>query len=324
MLVKNIFCGIERDIRQVEDYLQYSLEGASTRLQKSFLDLLTAGGKRIRPAFTILAARYGKDYDCSVIPLAAALELVHMASLVHDDVIDNSELRRGKPTIRALYGNNNSLHLGNYLFARALSIMGSYSNPQINLLLARASIEMCRGELAQLSSVFHYKQDIKDYLFRIKRKTALLITHSCQAGAMAAGAETHVVTALGKYGYYVGMAYQITDDVLDYIANEETLGKPVGSDLQQGIVTLPLIYAVKYGEPAIRQRLLGILAIGTLKEGDILKVIELVNKTEAISFSLNLANRYIEKGIEVLEDLPNNDTTNSFRHIARFIHYRQT
>jgi len=323
MQLKDMFNDIEPDLHKVDSFLINCLEKTSDRLQKGYIHLLKAGGKRIRPAFTLLAARYGSEDIEKVIPMASAFELVHMASLVHDDVIDHSELRRGEPTIRTVFGNNFSLHLGNYLFAKALQIIDEYNNTSLNNLLACASMEMCRGELEQIAAAYNYKQSLRQYFYRIKRKTSLLITLSCQAGAIAAKAEPGVVRILGRYGHNIGMAFQITDDVLDYIADEKTLGKPVGSDIQQGIVTLPLIYVLNYGEEHVRRRLLDILEKKSFTREDIAQMTKLIETTEAIPFSLGIANKYVEKALKQLELLPENNTTCTLRQIAKFIYHRQ-
>lgn len=287
------------------------------------MNLLKAGGKRIRPAFALLSAKFGKEESNKIIPLAAAFELVHMASLVHDDVIDMSELRRGMPTVRALEGNNFSLHFGDYLFGIALNIVEGYKSQQISSLLAQASVEMCKGEIEQLSKAYELEQGIRDYFYRIKRKTALLIALSCQAGALAARANPQIMETLGRYGHCLGMAFQITDDVLDYIADEETMGKPVGGDLQLGLVNLPVIYVLKYSKPAVQEELRRLLKDRPFVRENVFKAIDLIKTTEAIEYSLSIANLYIEKGLSYLERLPNIQAAQTLRQIAFFIYNRR-
>jgi len=323
MEIKKTFTPIEKDLQEVDNYLQNFLQKDQDSLRQGFMHLLKAGGKRIRPAFTLLAARYGREESSKIIPLAAAFELVHMASLVHDDIIDRSDLRRGEPTIRALYGNNFSLHFGDYLLAKALCIIEEYKNPRINSLLARASISMCQGELQQLADAYNLEQTMRQYFRRIKRKTSLLITLSCQAGALAAGADREVIRILGRYGHYVGMAFQITDDILDFIADEKTLGKPAGSDLQQGLITLPAIYVLKYGEPKIRKKLIRCLTRPVTLE-DSLEAIALINQTQAIDYSLEITNRYVEKALQQAALLPDSEATYSLHNLARYVYNRQS
>ena len=323
MQLKELFNEIEPDLRRVDCYLSACFEQTGARLKEGYLHLLKAGGKRIRPAFTLLAARYGGLDSEQIIPLAAAFELIHMASLVHDDVIDNSDLRRGEPTVRTVFGNDYSLHLGDCLFVKAMQIIDEYKSIAVSKLLAYTSMEMCRGELEQMAAAYNYNQNIRQYFYRIKRKTSLLITLSCQAGAIAANTEPQVVRVLGRYGHNIGMAFQITDDVLDYVADEKTLGKPVGSDIQQGVVTLPLIYILNHGQETVRMRLLGILRKRVFSPEDIRNIAEIIATGGAIAFSLRIANKYVDKALQQLELLPENKTTGALRELARFIYHRQ-
>lgn len=324
MVIKRTFSLIEEELTEVDNYLTKVLnEAENETLHKIFMDLLKAGGKRIRPAFALLSSKYGTEDSKKIIPLAAAFELVHMASLIHDDVIDRSELRRGLPTVRARQGNNFSLHYGDYLFGIALNIVESYKSPRISSLLAQASVEMCKGEIEQLATSYELNQRLRDYFYRINRKTALLITLSCQAGALASGAPTSLVEHLGRFGHCLGMAFQITDDVLDYIADEETMGKPVGGDLQLGLVNLPVIYVLKYEKPEVREELRTLLKDKPFKKENVFQAIEIIKTTGAIEYSLSIANLYIEKGLVHLERLPDIPATQTLRQISFFIYNRR-
>lgn len=323
MEIRKTFTPIEKDLQEVDRYLQNFLQKDRESLRRGFLHLLKAGGKRIRPAYTLLAAKFGKEDPGRIIPIAAAFELVHMASLIHDDVIDRSDLRRGEPTIWALYGNNFSLHFGDYLLAKALCIVEEYKNPRINSLLAWASVAMCQGEIQQIATAYDLDLSLRQYFNRIKRKTSILITLSCQGGALAASAEPETVRALGRYGHYVGMAFQITDDILDYIADEKTLGKPVGSDLQQGLLTLPAIYVLKYGSPEIRADLRRYLS-EPVTQDDTCQAIELIKTTGAIEYCLEITNKYVEKALAELTGFPDIEATQSLRNLAHYVYNRQS
>ena len=240
-----LFQGIESDMQRVEEELTRVVQAENPLLSETSGHLLQAGGKRLRPAFVLLAGKFNACPGEQLIPLAVALELIHMASLVHDDVIDASLTRRGVPTVKACWGNRISMHTGDYLLGRALQIIAQYKDPRILQILADVSVKMVEGEVQQIVTAFDAEQGLKDYLYRIKRKTALLISTSCGVGAIASGAPDELVRSLTRYGHYVGMAFQITDDILDFVSTEEELGKAVGSDLSQGIITLPVIYALK-------------------------------------------------------------------------------
>lgn len=320
MQINNVLSDINNDIKKLDKCLYSSMSTSHPYLQNSLRHLLRAGGKRLRPILTLLSASYGRIGREEAFLLATAFELMHMASLVHDDIIDNSELRRGKATINKIYGNDYSLHFGDCLLSKALSIVYQYHNPHLNMLVTNVSLEMSKGEIEQISAAYDYHQNIKKYFYLIKRKTALMMSLSCQGGALAGGSDEKTVKVLGRYGHYLGMAFQITDDVLDYIADEKTLGKPVGSDLQQGIITLPLIYILKYNSR--KEKLQIMLEKKRLDKENIEQILQLVKETAAIPFSLNIANRYIEKSLKELNSLPDNQTTQTLRKIALFIKHR--
>ncbi|MDD3654599.1 MAG: polyprenyl synthetase family protein [Desulfotomaculaceae bacterium] len=317
----DIFNNIKDDLLIVEEELKQILETKNPLLETSS-SLLNAGGKRLRPALSILGAKFG-DYDLEEIkPLAVALELTHMATLIHDDVVDDSMTRRGAPTVKARWGNGISANIGMYIFAKSLALIAKYEgNPLISKVLARASLKMCEGEIQQISASFDSSQGVKDYFFRVKRKTALLISASVQLGAVACGAERSIYLPLGRYGNCIGMAFQITDDILDLVADQKELGKPVGSDLRQGIITLPLIYAIsKSGQ---RDRLMELARQVEKDEEEVQEAIELIRACGAIEYSFKVARKYIEKAKQELTFLPNLPAKNTLCQIADFIDSRK-
>lgn len=316
-----LFQGIEKDMEQVEDELAQLVKAENQLLSQSSRHLLQAGGKRLRPAFVLLAGKFCEFPGEQLVPLAVALELIHMASLVHDDVIDASLTRRGVPTVKACWGNRISMHTGDYLFARALQIISQYQDPRILQILSDVSIKMVEGEIQQIVTAFDVEQGLKDYLYRIKRKTALLISTSCGLGAIASGAPPHLIRSLTRYGHYVGMAFQITDDLLDFISTEEELGKAVGSDLSQGIITLPVIYTLKCKSQGTRLREL----IRDIQGGNngLSEALEIVRKGSGIADTSAVADRYINKAKHELEQLPAIPIREALENIADFISIRK-
>jgi heptaprenyl diphosphate synthase len=244
-----------------------------------------------------------------------------MASLVHDDVIDNPELRRGQPTVKSNWGNRISLYTGNYVLAKSLCLVAGYQRSDILDVLADASMSICEGEIIQMQSCYNTHQGFKDYLRRIERKTALLISVSCQLGAMICDSTDVEVMALKRYGYYLGMAFQITDDILDFVANEEILGKPVGSDIRQGVITLPAIYALKYG--AHREELSQLLSSPDACCNQAEEIIGLITETDGIDYAYYISNRFAEKAIQQLDKLPDMSGKDSLLAIAAFISGRE-
>ncbi len=322
MKALELFKEVKGDLGRVEDELKKVVVVPNeTLLTKTSAHLLNAGGKRLRPAFALLAGKtYIYDFE-RLLPLAVALELIHMASLVHDDVVDNSLTRRNIPTVKAKWGNQVSICTGDFVFGQSLRQIANCKNPAIASILAKVSVKMSEGEIVQLRTTFDAQQSLKDYLFRIKRKTALLISASCELGALAVGASREHVSALGWYGYYLGMAFQITDDILDCIADEKELGKPVGSDLRQGIVTLPIIYALSRSPR--KQWLAEIVQKTNKKEGEILEAIGEIKNCGAIEYSLDVSNRYLNKAKRKLEILPASNAKKSLALIADFINIRK-
>ncbi|HHW42331.1 heptaprenyl diphosphate synthase [Desulfofundulus thermobenzoicus] len=315
------FQEIKDELAVVERELQNALQTPDPLLTETATHLLKAGGKRLRPAFSLLG---GKCFNFNlerILPLAVALELIHMATLIHDDVVDDAQTRRGKPTIRACWGNRISTHVGDYLFARSLIIIARYDNPLIPRVLADTSVKMCEGEIQQISGSFTEDQSVRDYFYRINRKTALLIAASCQLGAVACGAPADIHLALRRYGHYLGMAFQITDDILDLVARQGQLGKPVGSDLRQGIITLPVIYAL---EQSPRREYLKTLILSREKdEKQIQEAINLILDCGAIEHSAAIVRKYVFKAKEALGVLPEKPAKNILGAIADFIGVRK-
>lgn len=319
MKFQSLYSFLKTDIDLIERELEQAIYSRSPIIYNSSLKLLQAGGKRIRPIFVLLAAHFG-NYDIGKIKnLAVALELIHMASLVHDDVIDDSDIRRGKPTVKAQWDNRVAMYTGDYLFARSLEYMTKLENVEVHKVLSDTIIEVCIGEMVQMKDKYRFDQNLRDYLRRIKRKTALLIAASCQLGAVASGAPPHICKKLYLFGYNVGMSYQIIDDILDFTGTEKQLGKPAGGDLLQGNVTLPVLYAME--KPGLRE------AIYTVNEKtsqkDIKRIIEQIKQSDAIQRSNNLSQRYLDRAIAILDDLPDNKAKKSLKEIAKYIGKRK-
>lgn len=317
--LKMMYSFLSSDLNVIEKELEESINAQAPLLHQASMHLLKAGGKRIRPVFVLLAGRFG-DYDINVIKnVAVTLELIHTASLVHDDVIDDAEMRRGKPTIKAKWDNRIAMYTGDYIFARSLELMTDINNPLAHKILSNTMVELCLGEIEQIKDKYRYEQNLRDYLRRIKRKTALLIAASCQLGAVAANVSEDVHRKLFQFGYYVGMSFQIIDDVLDFTSTEKELGKPAGGDLLQGNITLPVLYAMENWD--IKKEIIKVHPHTTRSEMD--KIILMVKNSDAIERSLNLSDRYLSKALSILEQLPQNKAKKSLREIALYIGKRK-
>jgi len=316
-----IFKDIAQDLGVVEKQLVQYVQADIPLLGEASSHLLAAGGKRLRPAFVLLVAKMFKARSERVIPLAMALELIHMATLVHDDVVDESMTRRGRPTVKAKWGNQISIHTGDHLLAKSLLLIAEVNNPEISRILAEVSTQMCEGEIQQIKSTFDASQTPKDYYYRIKRKTALLISASCKLSAIACGATRRQIWALGAYGHALGMAFQIVDDILDLTAKPDELGKPVAGDLRQGIITIPMIFALRLSPE--RKHLSSLLSAETKTEEEIQQALEMIIDSGAIRESLELVRKYIEKAKGHLRSFPSGSTRKALEQLAEFIMVRK-
>ena len=308
-----------QDLQDVEQGLLNCLDTANPVLQESLSHLLMAGGKRLRPTFALLAARCNPDVTNleNLIPLAVSLELIHMASLVHDDIIDLSVLRRGLPTLWTKWGDRVSVHIGDFLFARALVLISEYNDLRIYRVLSKTGVRMCEGEIQQMASTCQSSHSVRKYLNRASRKTALLISASCQLGAIAVNSPAKHISLLKNYGHNLGMAFQITDDLLDLIAEPTKLGKPIGNDLRQGIVTLPVILAMQNN--AHHQFFSRLLIADHKSESEIEEAIARIKQSGSLLVCDNIVNKYIWKAKEKIAGLPDTKAKESLIWIADMI-----
>lgn len=316
------FEDIQQDLQVVERELRSVVRTQNSLLTETSIHLLNAGGKRLRPALSLFGAKFYNFNLEKVLPLAVALELIHMSSLVHDDVVDASMTRRGAPTVKAKWGNSISTHIGTYFFAKSLILLARYEEtPLISKILSDTSVKMCEGEIQQISASFDLQQSLRDYLYRIKRKTALLIAASVQLGAVACGAPRSIHLPLRRYGHSIGMAFQITDDILDIVSNQGQLGKPVGGDLRQGIITLPVIYALARSDR--QERLEELVHKVEKSEEEVQESIRIIRGCRAIEYSFEIALKYIRKAKEELKSLPNIPTRLTLSSAADFVGIRK-
>ncbi|MEO3945205.1 polyprenyl synthetase family protein [Gorillibacterium sp. CAU 1737] len=319
MKLIDIYSRVKKDLNAVEKELETSVYSDVGLLREASVHLLKAGGKRIRPIFVLLSGEFGR-YDLNRLKkVAVPLELIHMASLVHDDVIDDAETRRGQLTVRSKWDNRIAMYTGDYIFGRALDVITELGDPEIHRIMSRAIVQMSIGEMEQVRFFFHTEQTIRDYLLRIKRKTALLIAVSCQLGALAAGASKETAERLYSYGFNVGMAFQIRDDLLDLSGTEEQIGKPPGSDIKQGNLTLPVLFALC--DPKLRGLLLEEIERIRLADGqtDVSRFLDVIRSSEGLVEAEKLADRYIDKAIEHLSPLPDCQARRDLIGVAHFV-----
>ena len=296
---------IKQDLEALEKQLLEAVKSPVELVTEIGTHLVTAGGKRLRPAMYFLAARCGKSYNLDrAIHLAVALEMIHMASLVHDDVIDNADTRRGKATANARWGNQLSILSGDYLFANAFYLVASNNyGTRVNTQLARLICDLSAGEIIQNKEIYTACCDVDEYYERIAWKTANFIAVSCQLGGDVAGLDEKFIDALYEYGYCIGMAFQLTDDLLDLTSDTEKLGKPAGNDILQGIATLPTIRALSVSPD--KDELMNIVTNRNMTDADVARAIEIVKASDGIEFTKAKVEEFLDRARKVLpEEMP--------------------
>jgi heptaprenyl diphosphate synthase len=289
---------LAEELEQVEMRVREVLKSPIPTLAKATEHFLTGTGKKLRPILVLLSGRIGRYRADRIVPLAAALELVHMASLLHDDVIDSSDTRRGEVTVNAKWGNQIAVLLGDFFYAKALNLVGDLDKEGF-LAISQVINTLTEGEFEQLSHQFNTALTEDDYLQRIEKKTAGFIATCCKLGALYSEASEDVVSLLTRYGYNLGMAYQIRDDILDFIADDQVAGKPIGNDIAQGIITLPVIHSIQHSSmgPAIRE-------IIDSKKPDFAAIYKLIRDSESIGYAQQKAALFSRRARECLLPLP--------------------
>ena len=231
------------DLATVEAALRDEIQGDPEVVAAPMADLFAAGGKRLRPALVLLSARSGRYELGELIPAAMSVEFTHAATLVHDDVIDRAPLRRGRPTVAAALGDEPAIVIGDFYFAKAYQHAAGTGSTEVVTLLARTVMDICAGEVRQQEIRYLYSTGVDEYLQRIEAKTATLLAACCLIGALLGRVPATERLALYEYGLHLGLAFQIADDVLDYLGSEDEIGKPTGQDIAEGFATLPLLIA---------------------------------------------------------------------------------
>ena len=278
--------------------------------------IVGAGGKRLRPMLLILAAGALGHRGAEAHQLAAVVEFIHTATLLHDDVVDESDLRRGRRTANAVWGNAASVLVGDFLYSRSFQLMVELDRMEVMRILADTTNAIAEGEVLQLLHVRNPDTDEAAYLRVIERKTAVLFAAATRLGALLAGADAATCEAMHRYGLHLGYAFQIADDLLDYASDAATLGKNLGDDLAEGKATLPLIHAIGHSDDAVRARLRAIV-----EEGDVdalPEVIGAIRATGGLDYSRRRAEDYARAAERELEGLADNAHVAALRGLARY------
>ncbi|SHE21320.1 octaprenyl diphosphate synthase [methanotrophic endosymbiont of Bathymodiolus puteoserpentis (Logatchev)] len=278
--------------------------------------IINSGGKRLRPMLLILTAKALNYSENKHLLLAAVIEFIHTATLLHDDVVDESDLRRGKESANAVWGNAASVLVGDYLYSSAFEMMVRTNNMRVMEILSKTTTAIAEGEVLQLLNCNNPATTEAKYLEVISRKTAILFSAATRLGAVISDASPEIEKSLADYGQHLGMAFQLIDDALDYTSSKDELGKNLGDDLAEGKPTLPLIYAIEKGTE--EQANIVIEAIKTGSRESFNAVYEIVKATNAISYTELRAEEEAQKAIDALSILPDSKYKNALELLARF------
>ena len=302
------------DLNRVNSVINRAVDSEVVLISQIGQYIISAGGKRLRPILTILAGKaLGYDQD-PLYSLAAMVEFIHTSTLLHDDVVDESDLRRGRQTANNMFGNAAAVLVGDFLYTRAFQLMVASNNLRILEVMAEATNIIAEGEVLQLMNIGNIDVTEEEYLHVIEYKTAKLFQAAAQVGAILAGATDLQEQALKNYGTHLGTAFQIIDDVLDYAGDVTTIGKNLGDDLAEGKPTLPLIYLLNQGSPAVAADIRHALEHADRSYFD--KIHQHVVNSDALTYCTMQAKKAVDAAINCLNELPVNETTQAMRDLA--------
>ncbi len=309
------------DMAKVDRFIQQSLHSDVVLVNQVAKYIVSGGGKRLRPMLLILSARACGYQGDQHIPLAAIIEFIHTATLLHDDVVDESDVRRGKQTAHAVWGNAASVLVGDFLYSRSFQMMVSIDSMRVMKIMADATNTIAEGEVLQLLNLGDPEISESSYFQVIENKTAKLFEAACRLGAVLAGCDEPVEEGLAQFGNKLGLAFQITDDVLDYDGDGDAMGKNVGDDLAEGKPTLPLIYA----RAASDEQDTSVIDLAVRNGGNesLQDVLEIIRKTGALVSAMNCATHQAESALQGISELPESKWLAALQFLAHYS-YRRT
>lgn len=315
----------ENELRRVEEVLSWELASNVETVRAASSHILEAGGKRLRPTLVVLSAKsWPAEYDVDrLVNIAAVTELIHMATLMHDDVIDGAERRRGRMTANTFWGNQISVLTGDYMLAKAFSILACDADAKIMQALSRATVAMTEGEISQIESRGDTRSLTAYYLSTIRDKTAAFMSACCRVGAILASAMTDAENSLAGYGLNLGLAFQITDDLLDLVGDPGQTGKPVGGDIREGKATMPVILALERSSSVEKTKIERILAGHDVTSGDVEFVRKTAEETGAIEATRETAAGYVKRAIEDVRGIPPSPARQALEDLAEYILQRR-
>ena len=316
--IKSIQQNIAQDLSKLNDIIQNALNSDSALMHQIVTKFLESKGKQIRPILVVLSGRFFGGVNSSVLHAGAAIELLHNASLIHDDVIDESKERRGQPTINRIWDNHISVLVGDFFVSAALHCAVQTENHNITAVLSRLGRELSLGEMSQIDNARQHNIDEKTYFDIIKHKTASLFKCCVEVSGHATGAGAKELEDLMKFTELLGLCFQIKDDIFDYF-EDKAIGKPTGNDLREGKVTLPLIYALSKDNAAAQEEMVAMVKKNELSSEEIATLIEFAKNEGGIEYAYSTMERLRDEAFEILNGYPQEEAVEDFKSLFNFI-----
>jgi octaprenyl-diphosphate synthase len=316
MTLEEIRALVRTDLSSVDEVIRARLKSAVPLVDQIAEHIIAGGGKRLRPLIVVLAGRACGNHQTAHIEAAAFIEFIHTATLLHDDVVDGSSMRRGRDTANEVFGNQASVLVGDFVYSRAFQMMASLSSQRVMEIMADATNTIAEGEVLQLMNAHDPETSERRYLEVIYRKTARLFEAGAEVAAVLSGMSPDVQRALASYGKHLGTAYQLVDDVLDYRSNPAERGKNLGDDLAEGKPTLPLIHALRKSTGADHELIRSAIEHGGLQQLE--PIVAAIESTGGLEYTANLARSEIDKALDALSALPNTPYKSGLAALARF------
>lgn len=307
MTAKDALNLVKEDIEKVEQFLKDDIKTSVPLINEVILYLLSSGGKRLRPVFLALSARMCGYKGENIPAMSAVIEYIHTATLLHDDIIDGAKYRRKRPTANSLYGNDVAVLCGDFLYSRSYITLTEYGAKQVQMILSSAALTMSEGEVIQLLKTGDINLTFDDYIQIITRKTAVLFSAACEIGGRLAEVSEDKIKALKDFGYYLGLGFQMTDDILDYMGNPEITGKKNGTDLFEGKLTLPVIKTLEKADENEKNIITEMFKKKERNDDDLKVLKDIMVKYDIEKISEKTADEYINKSLSSLDIFEDND-----------------
>lgn len=304
LTARDILQLVEKDLRRVEEVMRLESIASVEAISAINRHIQASGGKRLRPTLVLLSTQLFGPLTDTAIAMAAVVEMIHTATLVHDDVIDAAETRRGKPSTNALWGNQTSVLSGDWLYMQAFQIAVRARNFRVLDLLIGLTQAMVEGELLQLGRIGKIDVSEADYMELVDRKTASLFSICAKLGAMTGGASEKDESRLGEFAWNLGIAFQLVDDVLDFTSREKVLGKPVGNDLREGKVTLPLVYALQEAGPGEREQVATVMREQDYKSVSLDQITAILRRYHGVERAMERAQMFTDRARVMIQEFP--------------------